>query len=633
MHAIRCSALRSLRRARVTVCALALAAGVVSGAVAHAATIQVNSNGSTVANDGFCTLREAVTAVNTRTRSGSASGECAAGNGSSDIIQLMTSTQTYNLSTTLVINRSVQIAGYGTTVSVIRSTASRVFEITDTNTSEAGPSVSMSFLTIENGRSDSNIVTGIYFGGGTGSPSLILSTVVIRNCSNGVRAIGGGDVFNTVSAWNLRIEGSKSDGFYCSGCYADLQRSVITGSAGSGVRNRSVEADGWRYSGVALTESTIENNGTTSANGGGIYTEAAGSAFVGLTRCTVAGNRGANGGGIYNKGSLIAIYTSTISGNTASRGAGIYIDPAATNGGPGENNIYNSTISRNTASTRGGGIYVAGRQAMLASTIIQANTDNGAGTKSPDCVGDVSIGVGPEDASNMIGDATGCNEIAGGTWAFIGDVKLGPLVASGAQNGAKVHIPLKGSPAINALFFGSSTDYDQRGVSRPEPQVLTDGTLFQGFSWDTGAAEYHEVWSSYELNTAASSGDGMALIDANGYFRYGANATGDYITFAIPISEPGTYTITGHVGRARDGGNYRLEVANSLGGTYSSIMSQDLYANSTTPSKVAMTSGSITYPSAGFSAGLRYFRFRVLGKNASATGYLLRLSYLKVTRN
>jgi hypothetical protein len=623
---------RSTRRTSLATCAVVIVTGLLVGAAANAATIQVNSNSSTVANDGLCTLREAVTAVNTRTRSGSASGECVAGNGSSDIIQLMTSTQTYSLTTTLAINRSVQIAGYGTAVSIIRSTAMRVFEVIDLNTSEAGPIVSMSFLTIENGRSDSNIVTGIYFGGDTGGARLTLNSMIIRNCSNGVRAIGGGHLTDAVSALDLRIENSKSDGFYCSGCSANLQRTVITGSAGSGVRNRSLAADGWPASGVALTDSTIENNGSTSANGGGIYTEAAGSATVNLTRCTVSGNRGANGGGIYNQGSLIAAYTTTISGNTASRGAGVYIDPASGNT-PGENNFFNSTLSRNTASIRGGGIYVAGRQAFLKSTIIAANTDNGSGTKSPDCVGDVSIGAGSDDTTNMIGNETGCNVLGDGAWLFVGDVKLGPLVSSGAQNGAKVHIPLKGSPAINALFLDTLTDDDQRGMSRPEPQSLADGTLFQGFVWDVGAAEYNETWPNTELNVAAYSGDGMSVWDSNGYFRYGANATGDYITFAVPISEPGTYTITGHVGKARDGGNYRLEVANSLGGSYTSIMSQDLYLNTTTPSKVAMTSGTVTYGSVGFTAGLRYFRFRVLGKNASATGYLLRLSYLKVSKS
>ncbi|MEZ4519227.1 MAG: CSLREA domain-containing protein [Chloroflexota bacterium] len=47
----------------------------------HAAGIVVNSDADTVADDGVCTLREAITAANTDTASGAMTGECAAGSG------------------------------------------------------------------------------------------------------------------------------------------------------------------------------------------------------------------------------------------------------------------------------------------------------------------------------------------------------------------------------------------------------------------------------------------------------------------------------------------------------------------------------------------------------------------------
>src|SRR6266540_2467096 len=46
---------------------------------ASASTITVNSTAETTANDGACTLREAIIAANTNTASGAAAGECAAG--------------------------------------------------------------------------------------------------------------------------------------------------------------------------------------------------------------------------------------------------------------------------------------------------------------------------------------------------------------------------------------------------------------------------------------------------------------------------------------------------------------------------------------------------------------------------
>ncbi|MEP7132101.1 MAG: CSLREA domain-containing protein [Acidobacteriota bacterium] len=64
-----------------------LAAGLfLAAASAGAATITVNSTSDATANDGVCTLREAITAANTNTASGAAAGECAAGSAGLDTI-------------------------------------------------------------------------------------------------------------------------------------------------------------------------------------------------------------------------------------------------------------------------------------------------------------------------------------------------------------------------------------------------------------------------------------------------------------------------------------------------------------------------------------------------------------------
>ncbi len=72
------NALRSLRFYAVVLTLLA--------ATAQAATITVNSTADTAANDGACTLREAIIAANTNTASGAAAGECAAGAAGLDTI-------------------------------------------------------------------------------------------------------------------------------------------------------------------------------------------------------------------------------------------------------------------------------------------------------------------------------------------------------------------------------------------------------------------------------------------------------------------------------------------------------------------------------------------------------------------
>src|SRR5689334_25318327 len=60
----------------------AAAALILAGRGASAATITVNGIADTVADDGVCTLREAIVAANTNAASGAMPGECAAGEAS-----------------------------------------------------------------------------------------------------------------------------------------------------------------------------------------------------------------------------------------------------------------------------------------------------------------------------------------------------------------------------------------------------------------------------------------------------------------------------------------------------------------------------------------------------------------------
>ena len=65
---------------------LALSIGLFVAQAAAAATITVNSAADTTADDGVCTLREAIIAANTNTASGAMPGECAAGAAGADTI-------------------------------------------------------------------------------------------------------------------------------------------------------------------------------------------------------------------------------------------------------------------------------------------------------------------------------------------------------------------------------------------------------------------------------------------------------------------------------------------------------------------------------------------------------------------
>ena len=84
-----------------------------------AATITVNSTADNQANDGSCTLREAIIASNTDTASGAAVGECAAGSGAGDLIEFDISgsgLKTIHITSGLPsISRTVTIDGYSQT--------------------------------------------------------------------------------------------------------------------------------------------------------------------------------------------------------------------------------------------------------------------------------------------------------------------------------------------------------------------------------------------------------------------------------------------------------------------------------------------------------------------------------------
>ena len=83
--------------------------------VSVSAIITVNTTADTVANDGFCSLREAIIAANTNTASGALAGECAAGQAGQDTIQFSIGSGTPSIAVTgsplPTITEPVQIPG------------------------------------------------------------------------------------------------------------------------------------------------------------------------------------------------------------------------------------------------------------------------------------------------------------------------------------------------------------------------------------------------------------------------------------------------------------------------------------------------------------------------------------------
>lgn len=309
-----------------------------------------------------------------------------------------------------------------------------------------------------------------------------------------------------------------------------LQDAVISG-------NESYEEGGGVYfdgeiSAVTILDSQIENNTTPNSSGGGVYIGDA--ASVTIEDSILAGNEaGGDGAGLfiaqvgshyYDGNGDITLLRNTISNNLAvGSGGGAYLYDMD---GYGQATIADSTISGNTAGRSGGGLafYEMDSEVTVRNTTISGNTaEIGGGVYFYDGDGATldfativdnqaysGAGVylysgGITISNSVIADNSGSDDVTvanhGYTYAEAGfsfiesyggnlydqggnieasDPLLGPLADNGGPT--LTHLPLAGSPLIDAADPGSTIDTDQRGESRPF-----------GAGPDMGAVEVHEA--------------------------------------------------------------------------------------------------------------------------------------------
>jgi CSLREA domain-containing protein len=514
-------------------------------------TITVNSTADVIADDGQCTLREAITAANTDTASGSTAGECLAGSGA-DTITLPA--RTYTLT----------ITGKGED-----NNATGDLDITSDITINGAGS---DFTTIQAGTTDSNGVDRV-FNLVNGSGTLTLNGVTVRHgratgAHGGDPDSWGGGVLNdrgTLSIENSTLSGNWGE--YVGGAVnnsygtVNVDNSILSsnsaGSHGGGVYNRgtlnienstlsdnSASRDG---GGVDNYRGTVSiNNSTLSGNyartlGGGV------SNFYGtmnINNSTISGNSGGYncGGGVYNYLSgTLSIESSAISDNsTSTRGGGVCNDGTASiknsaisgnsagswGGGvhnqDGTMSIENSTLSANTADRfggavslqdgtvevaystitdnaanydeevsygRAGGIYTNGGAVTFKSTILSGNF--GAGLIYDDCNANYG-GTFSSQGYNLVGDGTGCP--ANGTTDQV--TNYPELIFLADSNGdTQTRALLSSSPALNNIPLGENGcglggHSDQRGVLRPVGETCDIGAYEAGgVFWDGGGGD------------------------------------------------------------------------------------------------------------------------------------------------
>lgn len=257
---------RSWKWSEIFAVILPIVFGVLSVFQAHASTtIIVSTNSDTVADDGLCSLREAIAAANTDTPSGLSIGECPAGSGSDTItIPAME----IPLGSRLVINSPIVLAGVGVGSTVIKGGG--VFSV------NAGQ-VTFRGLTVQ----------------GSASPG--------ASGGNGITVLAG-----TVEISDARITGNSLTGgggglYVASGATVTVRRTTIDQNHGAGAGNGG--AGGIANSGTLLVNESLLV-GNTSNRTGGIWNGPTGK--LELRNTTLSGNDGnspdAGAGGLVNMG-------------------------------------------------------------------------------------------------------------------------------------------------------------------------------------------------------------------------------------------------------------------------------------------------------------------------------------------
>jgi len=141
--------------------------------------------------------------------------------------------------------------------------------------------------------------------------------------------------------------------------------------------------------------------------------------------------------------------------------------------------------------------------------------------------------------------------------------------------------------------------------------------------------------STYEIEdlTIADSDGTTASVTktksaaSNGaYFFYKSNAIGEFVTFPIPISAAGTYSldVQHHLSKYR--GTFQVDVADTLTGPYT----QTVTMNTTVASGSSFP--TLTMPATFASSGTKYLRFTANGSNPGTGSERMGLDKVDVTQ-
>ncbi|TWU48896.1 putative outer membrane protein PmpB precursor [Rubripirellula tenax] len=402
----------------------------------------------------------------------------------------------------------------------------------------------------------------------------LTGSTVSNNSATGLGQLGGGifSGYGTVSLTNTQLTGNSSAGD-AGGLYSIDGAITITGS--NVASNQAADFGGGVFKAgglLTVADSTFTNNTTTTSDGGAI---ASFGGDLSITRSSLrTNNAGANGGAISNSSGIVTIRDTTIANNTAGeRGAGI--DTAA-----GTFTITNSTISTNAAAQNGGGIYADNAVLSFVNSTVTLNTSSqlGGGVAFRDDNGGESLSLlntiiannsatlGSADfvapgggaanlavTNSIVGNNNGTGLVASatpnGSGNRIGTVAtpinpmLGPLQNN--QGPTHTHLPLTGSPAIDAATETGTPNVDQRGFPRPAFVTMDIGAVEFGSSNNAPPTDFTLVTTNVNENVNTTSGN--ALVSA---FTVTDASPADVHTYTLATgtgdTDNGTFVIVGN---------------------------------------------------------------------------------------
>ena len=496
----------------------AAAVGVVVVPVHGAGPITVTTTSDSIADDGFCSLREAVIAANTD----SSFHDCPAGSGADTIVFDAQLPRPVTITLTLTgadedgaqsgdldLTGTLAMVGESPDAVVIDGNAAdRVFEALQ------GSTVGISGVTIRHGSApagangggalvdlaarltltDTAVISGSAASGGglysVGGLTIVSGTVA-GNTGGGVTNDGGllalkqATVTGNTGGYGVANQGqgaltftsgvvsTNEGGIYNVAATATVSDVLVSGNTAGGIYN-----SGFSPTHLTLARSTVVSN--TSVSGAGILNEGVG-AKIDVIDSRVGDNEAsASGGGLFNNG-IMVVRGSTIDHNRARAGAGIHHFG-------GDLSLRNATVTQNTAGDNGGGLYSHGNATLQFATL----SDNSAGGSGNNIlIDEAPLSIG----SSIVAQATGAGNCANSS-GFVTSLGhniesadtcslgasddltstnplLGPLGANGGPTDTQAL--LTGSPASDHGDTAACPATDQRGVARPVGAACDSG--------------------------------------------------------------------------------------------------------------------------------------------------------------